>query len=216
MNLLALIVTTQKNNPYVTIDKNCTMHEVVQMFGAGLQRVNVIDPPDIAPIGFISHMDIIRILGKEPDCIPFSLRKIQAGEIMREKPLLIQGDAKVIDVFRDCITNQWGGAGIVNNEGQLIANLSVSDLKGAAPENFETLLNMTAERFLQQTKQYLVKDPIYCTADTPFLEIVKIFARAHVHHVFVCDKNRKPLGIIDTSTVVSNLKNHLQQKVQSK
>jgi len=89
----------------------------------------------------------------------------------------------------------------------LIANLSISDMKHIkASEDFENFLHMSAETFLQQTKGMLVKDPIFCQHDLLFLEVVRMFPRAHVHHVFLVDNNRKPLAVIGTGDIISALK----------
>jgi len=47
---IASFCNLSTNNPYASVDKNMTLLDVLNIFGRGLKRVHIIDPPDQVPI----------------------------------------------------------------------------------------------------------------------------------------------------------------------
>jgi len=93
----------------------------------------------------------------------------------------------------------------VDDSGAMIANLSISDLRGVSPENIKNLLNSSVDHFFKETKKDLLKLPITCVETITFLDAVKLMNQNHIHRIHVVDSSRRPIGVFSTTDTLVEL-----------
>jgi CIC family chloride channel protein len=91
--------------PAVTIASNETLAEVVEhMSRRRAHRLIVVDPANKKPIGFLTHGDIIRgyeaVKHGHPVFEANPLKRVKVREVMNRKPLTIQPEEKLKDVYK--------------------------------------------------------------------------------------------------------------------
>lgn len=89
-------------------------------------------------------------------------------------------------------------------DGSLLANLSVTDLKGLSQENFPSLLDPVLEFIAKQVSDKKIP-PITVTPETTFETVVLKIAATGVHRLWIVDKDNKPAGIISLTDVMNLL-----------
>jgi len=89
------------------------------------------------------------------------------------------------------------GIAVVDKEGKLTGCLSLSDLRVLGTD-FSQLrrVYLTVEEFLLNRDSEKRPDVIYAIAETTITGVADIFFKYGVHRVFVCDDQKKPIGVI--------------------
>jgi CBS domain-containing protein len=175
---------------------------VINLLASKSPRVLIIE--DDKPVGIITHMDVVKFFVKNWDQLPNHLAHMQLGKCMTRNPLLVPINAKLGDAIYQFTSHGFGGAAVVDGNGQMVANLSVSDLRGVQPEQMKQFLEGTVEHFLSATKKDLLKLPITCKEETTFLEALRLMHQNHIHRVHVLVDN-KPVGLWSTTDVLVEL-----------
>lgn len=123
------------------------------------------------------------------------------------KPVLqVMPDTKAIDAFETMINNNIQGVAVADENGKLVGNLSLRDLKAIGSD---------ASRFwrLQQTVQHFLeklyheraaatgvrhRHALYVLPDATIEEVIVAFKTHSVHRLYICKdrQERKPIGVI--------------------
>jgi len=186
-------------------DKN--IMEAIELLGF-LHRILVINDEG-KPYNIISQMDIISFLAKNPGFLPEKLRKTPAGYIMTTSPMSVKKTDKVFDAFKTCLKMKYSGIGVVDENGKLEGNLSISSLKFLTAENFKSFLKITVQKFLEETGGSLLKLPKICEYHDDFEKIIKILNNNHVHRIYVF-QNDKLVGVISTTDAMGFIAKELK------
>jgi CBS domain-containing protein len=93
----------------------------------------------------------------------------------------------------------------VNNQGEIVANLSITDVEVSTPEDLKKYLSRSVETFLHQKKKDLLKLPVVCTKETKLLGVAKLMQQNHIHRVHIVDGVKKPLGVLTTTDLMVEL-----------
>jgi len=171
-------------------------------------RVLVLE--DESPVGIVTHTDIIKFVKKRWDLIPKQVLEIPVSHLMTRHPYFISLEDKVGEAIKKFTLYSWSGSAVVDHDGVIVANLSISDLRGVLPEHLNPLLCMTVKKFLSETKKDLLKVPITCTSDTTFYTIIKTMFQNHIHRIHVVDSEMRPIGVCSTTDVLAELSRIIQ------
>lgn len=107
-------------------------------------------------------------------------------------------------VFNVLVTKNVRSVGIVNNttdDNDLVANLSLSDLRGLNEQNFNNLSKSVYE-FLLLTHES-PKPVISCTADSTFEEVLSLMVENKIHRVYVVDNLQQPTSVISLVDILN-------------
>jgi CBS domain-containing protein len=146
------------------------------------------------------------VMSGEPYCV-----KLSGNQFMLQTKIQLD---KVFDALKGCITQGFMGCAVLDGEGRVVANLSVSDLrvcqfhllnsKGTSHLSFHQSMKETVEKFLSDMKKF-AKVPICCKEKDSFESVVHSMFQNHIHRVYVVDSNNKPIGVISTTDVMKQL-----------
>ena len=118
--------------------------------------------------------------------------------------LYVNPEVRAIHAFYQMWFHKVSGVAVVDGNGALLANLSVTDLKGLSQENFPSLLDPVLE-FNDKQVVYKKITPLTVTPDTTFETVVLKIAATGVHRLWIVDKEKKPAGIISLTDVMNLL-----------
>jgi len=193
-------------NPITTVTIYTTLAECVRlMVENSTHRLLVVD--DIDPmklIAVVSQMDIIRWIHEHKDSYPDKTARIVVSEFMMVRPVMINMHRAVMEALTSLSVNRYTGIGVIDDNGLLVANFSIGDLRGIDIANIKNLFKMSVIQYLQTMKQSLLKEPKFITPGAVLDDVVTTMYNNHVHRVYVCktEDDREPVGIVSTSDVM--------------
>eukprot|EP00658_Telonema_sp_P-2_P078119 TRINITY_DN7239_c0_g1_i10.p2 TRINITY_DN7239_c0_g1~~TRINITY_DN7239_c0_g1_i10.p2 ORF type:complete len:123 (+),score=26.92 TRINITY_DN7239_c0_g1_i10:309-677(+) len=104
-----------------------------------------------------------------------------------------------IDGFERMETQSVSGLAVLNDEGQLVGNLSASDLRGMGRHEFGDLL-MSVEDFTLINKDQVQG---YCLPPDATLDcLLQTFKEKRVHRLYVVDERNSPMAVITLTDVM--------------
>jgi len=156
---------------------------------------------DDKPYNILSQMDAINHLCHFPELIPKEFHNKRAKEIMTQNPLCIDRHETVIAAIKKCSTDAFSGAAVIDDQGQIFANFSISDLREMYGKDFAHMMSLPIDQFLKQTHSF-VKLPVTVHPDDSAEQALKLMHRHHVHRVHVVGEDDKPVGVITTTDLL--------------
>jgi len=197
----------------IRVTRNTSITELVDIFYNGAHRVPVMSDDGLKLLGVISQTDLMNILVQ---CMGLlhraertkTLAELEFGE--KESLITVHSLEKVVDVLKrmnQVLKKPVSAVPVVDGDGKLIANFSASNLTGLNQANFGNLLLGVYEFLLKAREEGKEKfqkafqglkslHPITCTMESTFQSVVFNMVTNRVHHLWVVDKEEKPVGVV--------------------
>jgi len=217
------------NSPLIIIEGNdvsmlsrldvarCNVHDLIAeaMFKEQkkpVHRVALFDEyGDIT--GIISQSDLVRLLARNVNVLG-ALKSKSIGELGlgTRAPVVVKDDVTALQAFPAMYAGGVSGVGIVDHAtGQLLANLSASDMRGISRDEID-LLDCDVMRFLQCELKNVPAElrgsatkPIHVYSLHPnatIEDVLAAFAASCVHRMYVVDEQHRPLAVITLTDVL--------------
>jgi CBS domain-containing protein len=157
-------------------------------------------------IGVVSQTKIISFLSERADVFEFSRKTVSELQLGYREVISVNQHELLKAAIEIILQMNIHGVGVVDDQGKLVGNLSVSDLKIATSD--EQLLQMfylPTKQILAQQKQALIPSPICVQPGTTVEEVIEKFAITRVHRLYVLDEKEELLGVITMSDLMSLL-----------
>ena len=171
---------------------------------------------DVSKFEVISQSDLVRFLWDRrgdanasaflslpvADALLSAKRKKNAPEDVRR---IVAGETKAIDAFARMHFERVSALGVCDATGALVANVSASDLRGLTPERLDSLASDVRD-FLEDARGAGERErPATCLATETVRDVVERMVARRVHHVYVCDAERRPVAMITPNDVLGVL-----------
>jgi len=194
------LINSSKRDPFCPVFSYSSIAYVIsQIFKTGIHRVAVLDN-NCKVVGQISQSDIIQLIYQNPR--PFknlTSRRLIDLNLDLGPVVSVHESAFLIEALRAMLNFGISGLAVVDSNGSLVNNLSVSNFKGITKQNFfrmeesiESLFSTRAEKF----------PPVTCTMETTLEEVIEKLATNRVHRIFVVDHHFKPMNVLSLTTVM--------------
>jgi CBS domain-containing protein len=119
----------------------------------------------------------------------------------RGEVITVTNDVPLLKAFTTILSNKITGLAVVDMvTGELVNNLSVSDLKGLSQLSFYKLEVPIHQIFMYDEGRRL--PPVTCSVNTSVGEILKLLVQTKVHRVYVVDVKGKPLNVITLTDIL--------------
>lgn len=188
----------------------------------GVHRLPVIGGKNDDVIAVLSQSAtcrwLLQTLRARSDLTGFLSRRVSE---LPEKPdgvVTVRFDSLAIDAYRTMLEKNLSGVAVVYEDGKLFGSLSVSDLKGSAPDQLFTDLYLPLATYLEKSTAAFGREnavsPVSCAVDANFEDVLQKMMSRAVHRVFVVDDQRKPISVVSTSDVITFFCPQLYRKVQ--
>jgi CBS-domain-containing membrane protein len=188
---------------------------LVQMFATGIHRVPILDEEGSLLLT-VSQSSLIRQLANhlhQGKLKQYGEKNLKDYVLGQEKPVTISKDATVNDAINSIVENGVSALPVVDKDGVLVGNFSASDLKGMVTEQWPNFAE-TVEEFLKSHSKGSLT-PVFCAEDISLLDVTNILAyggheKARIHRVWVCDKDKKPVGAVSMTDIMKLVLNYDQ------
>jgi len=166
------------------------------------------EPEPTGVDGLLTQSDILRflahnlvLLSQEPH-FQKSLSELGLGT---RKPKIVSLTDNVAQTFMEMGSSGTHGAAVVDSQGKLFANISVSDLKGMTRRNC-VMLNSNIDEFLKRDRKrgWWVR-PIVVDPTCSLHQLILMFVSSKVHRIYLIDNEGKPVGEINHADVLSQI-----------
>jgi len=191
------------SNPMCSVNHDSSLTQLLFLFRKGVHRVVVVNKNG-EPVNIASQSNLIRLLAKNIHRFgKIAQATIQSIGIGIGSCITINETAEAVHAFHLLKLNAVSAVGIVNSSGTLLANLSVSDLRGLDSSNFDRL-SMPVMDYLQKYTETLIP-PLTCTLSTTFETVILKLAATGAHRLWNVDEYGRPIGIISLTDVMKLL-----------
>jgi len=201
-----------------TVQKSTPINKLLEMFYQGVHRVLVIGEEKERRLeSIVSQSDLLSLLAQ---CLPYledSEKKktiVQLKLFDKSSLRTVSADTKTISVLSKHMQPNidlpiFSAVPIIDNDGNLVANFSASNLKGLRQTSFIALLlpvlayltiQPESADFRKNLARFKSIHPVTCTENTPFDVVVERMVAHRVHRLWVVQDN-KPIGVISIGDV---------------
>lgn len=208
---LCEVVDKSGRSPFRVMNGEESLSDAVETYLKGAHRIAITDDNgDI--IGVISQWTVANYLATVPtqdkDWIPV-LREPVSKAGYSSNLISVNGQTNTLQSFLRMHTEKISSLAIVDDDGKLIGNLSVSDLKGFQlfMSDFNDLLKPVSE-FLALIRKKQSRPEDFVVAFSPKTLTKDVVTRLNdeiVHRAYIVDDKGKPIGIFSLSDLMQNL-----------
>jgi len=196
-----------EGDAFFVFEPTQTVETILEPFAVGIHRIFVHakdDKTNKPTLRVLSQSDLIKFLGKNQDKLQH-LMKEQVGDLdfkIGEKyPMTIRQDQPAIKGFQTMAMNGLSALPIIDNDGKIVATLSVSDVRGLDEKTLPLIekpaLTFLMEKYGENNIKNFVAPP-----SANLGEVFLMLLNNSIHRVWVVDDDQKPLGIISLSDVI--------------
>jgi len=188
---------------FVPISEDDTLLKAIQAFQMKyVHRLPVMSKDGKKLVSLVSQSSIVQYLSKNSDIFGEigrkSIQELHVGALGTMKPVIsIEENSPLMEAFETLQKNKIYGCAVVDGDGTLIGNISVSDLKLSVEEHLEMLSFPIKNLF----ETYHRRELVTCRPGTSFIELLKSFGSG-MHRIYVVDDFRKPVGVISLTDVL--------------
>jgi len=195
------ILNLSHRNEWKLVSQEINLFEVIKMLSdPNLHRVGLTGENQKV-VGLLSQSRIIEwfYAHKQHPAFPEDLKTKTVQEFHHAKVIkpvrTITVASTVLEGFREIFFNEVSALAIVNDKGEILGNLSASDLKWAARDDPEAIiekLNCTLLDYLNLGREFAFT----CKRQDSLETIMNKFNESKVHRLWVVDAAKQPIGVI--------------------
>jgi CBS domain-containing protein len=208
---LADVVDKSGRSPFLVMNGEESLQDAVECYLKGTHRIAITDDNgDI--IGVISQWTVANYLATVPsqdkDWIPVLREPVsKAGE--RSNVISVNGKTSTLQSFLRMHTEKVSSVAIVDDDGKLVGNLSVSDLKGFQLylSDFNDLLQPVCE-FVSLIRKKQGRPEHFVVAFSPNTLTKDVVAKLNeeiVHRAYIVDDKGRPIGVFSLTDLMQHL-----------
>lgn len=118
-----------KRNPFIAISDNAPLSRaILRLNNTGAHRLATMNSAgELSDL--LSQSEIVRYLSDHLDELEFTKSTVEELSLGYRKVVTVPMNKSAFYAFEQIVRNQVSGIGITNEDGEIVANLSASDLK---------------------------------------------------------------------------------------
>eukprot|EP00029_Vermamoeba_vermiformis_P005119 TRINITY_DN1689_c0_g1_i1.p1 TRINITY_DN1689_c0_g1~~TRINITY_DN1689_c0_g1_i1.p1 ORF type:complete len:339 (-),score=98.96 TRINITY_DN1689_c0_g1_i1:97-1113(-) len=198
------LVNKSQRNFYHTIEDSATLQKAVnELCATKAHRLAVLNKYGEF-VSVLTQSKIIQYLAKLVDDLHLGKKKVKDLGLGKTPVISVNlNKSRALDAFKTIQMSNISGVAIVDDDGAIVDNLSVSDLKllDYNKKMFDALLE-PLEKFLKRKSTEITAKPVVVTQDNTLRDVLNILTQTQVHRLYVVDDQKKPLGIITLSDLM--------------
>eukprot|EP00029_Vermamoeba_vermiformis_P008460 TRINITY_DN3967_c0_g1_i2.p1 TRINITY_DN3967_c0_g1~~TRINITY_DN3967_c0_g1_i2.p1 ORF type:complete len:273 (-),score=68.38 TRINITY_DN3967_c0_g1_i2:74-892(-) len=209
------LANISERSAYLQVNDDVSLWDILEFFvvADAVQRVAVVtEKEDI--VGVCSRLRLVHFFSPHIQKFSIARKSIQDINLGIKKVITVKANSAVSEAFKLIRDHSLNSVGVVNEDnGQLIGNISASDLK---------VVGLTGElfgRMLLSCRQYLTliptnpsfTYPICVNPSTTVEELIKKFDISRVHRIYVVDNQQLPVGIVSVYDLLKALKEDVEK-----
>eukprot|EP01119_Soliformovum_irregulare_P003034 TRINITY_DN1331_c0_g1_i1.p1 TRINITY_DN1331_c0_g1~~TRINITY_DN1331_c0_g1_i1.p1 ORF type:complete len:310 (-),score=101.16 TRINITY_DN1331_c0_g1_i1:81-1010(-) len=206
-------IKLEATEPIITADEDQTMFEVAKLLISKKVRRVIIVNKQNELVNLVSASRLMELLSVDVDKHPNAKKTISELGLATKEVFTIEDKAIAREAFKMMVEKKVRGVAIVDKDGKLVGNLSGNDIKVLGYDlKYFGMLAATNSVYLDELRrcdpQRTVADtadPVRCSGNATFGEVIALIHRNRVHRVYVVDENQKPIGVVSIFDVLEKL-----------
>jgi CBS-domain-containing membrane protein len=216
-------INASDRNTYATVSMEARLQDVVDiMVQSGAHRVGVLDHKGQV-FNILTQTRILEFIRANESLnkdVPFSLgpldRDTIGQHILPKQVLCVNYDVRTIDAFVTISESRKSALAVLNPGGQIIGNLSASDLKeiGYDMELYDRLFDPIIDFLRKKTMRPAFEEgaqvnpqtglprPVVLQQNSSLVEALNIFHRTKVHRIYLVDSYERPVGLVTPADIL--------------
>jgi len=192
------VVNASDRDPFLPVDINWSLSFLINNFlKYGIHRVPVVEDDKI--VGVVAQSDVLRFLQQHRGSLTSEFHTLAQLGLAEGPVISIPQEAPLMRAFTHILTSKVSGIAVINERGQLVNNLSVSDLKGITETTFFKLEAPIHQVFSYATSKLPV---VRLRPWSTFGDLLDVLATTGVHRAYVVDDNDKPVNVVTLTTIL--------------
>lgn len=190
------------------VKRETFLPKVIELFWLGLHRLPVVNMENNI-INVLTQSDLLAFMAQNMHLIGAIARKtLDECNIGRVAPQMARANEQTSVVVKRLHNKRITALPVVDDEGKIIANFSISDLKGITSKNFKDLL-LPVKAFLDkrssQEENFRCErslHPLTVHRHDPLEETIYKMVATRVHRLWVVDDSNRPIGTVSTTDLM--------------
>jgi len=192
-----------RRNPFHPVLDTYSLFHVVELLAKerSLHRVPIVSAQRNLR-NIITQSQIIGFLHRRKELLG-DFNNDKCIDIATKPVVSVNAGRTAMDAFSEMMSRNVSGVAIVDNDGKLVGNLSLRDIKGVTSDGklFERLYRSVGGFVAELRKDFEAKHgrppaPVVVAEDATILAALEAIHKAEVHRVFVVDAQEKPIGVV--------------------
>jgi CBS domain-containing protein len=215
-------------DPVYMVDDDSDLLDAVKILtDSKSHRVLVYNHPTGKLTGLITQSRLLEFIGTMSNCLDEAHKTIQQLNLGTRQVVSVNEKSMAISAFRLMREKRVSAVAVVNDEGVLVGNISVNDLKLVGYNlSYFTYLSRSVREYLMwissseiQQSPHMIRnqlllqqqkketDPIVvtCTKDNTLYFVIKTLNYYRVHRMYLVDESRRPIGVISIHDVLAHI-----------
>jgi len=181
------------------IDRSTSLFTALELLSKpGVHRLPILDESKV--IGVITQSAIISWLAKNMNKLgPLKEMKVSQMQAAHQYVLSVLEDDWALDAFHLLKVGGVSAVAVINEDGQLIGNVSAKDIKRISSSG------RLYERLFGPVREFVENDPIFVTLDDTLEKVITDIHKNGIHRIYVVDESLAPLGVISLSDILGEI-----------
>jgi len=207
MPIIKILGISLESQSFWCFNGNQMLDHILQLFIRGIHRVLVIaeDDGNNSHLRVLSQSDIVKYLITYKNQLALGqLFAKSIGDLDLVKHSKVQAMSSLetaLSCFKKMSLLGINATGIVNEAGEIITNLSVSDLRGLRQDLLRTITLPVLE-FLKGQHGGKIITTVCATTTETFGKVIDLIVQHRLHRVWIVE-NQKPIGVVTLTDVIS-------------
>lgn len=200
-----LLQHEDRHTPFQPLPESASIQDAINAMAKSSRRVPVVNAQNQL-VQIISPFSIVNFFAHHPDALG-DKRSATIRNLGRFSPRVIIADCdtRAIDVFAQMVRSGISGVGIRSREHDLMAVISIKDIR-VAVENLSTLL-LPVDEYIQIVRKAnlrAIAPSIYCSVEDALEKVVAKLSAIRMHRVFLRGEDHKStVGVLSVWDIVS-------------
>jgi len=199
------LIDKSRVDDYCPVSHHGTLFQVMEdVLSQNVHRVPVFDNSDKV-YNVLSQSDLIHFLFENIRDVGIArfdtVEKLNLGT---QVVISMSAKAKAIHAFFLMLYNKVPAVAIVSGNGELVGNLSASDLRGLDQNTFPQLL-MPVMEFVKSVKRH--RGLITCKKDSTLESVLSKLANNKVHRLWMVNDQNSPIGVVTLTDIMKLFSN---------
>lgn len=205
----------QDESRFVTVHLTSSLRVLLQHFYSGLHRVAVVDHQNNV-INIVTQSDVLAFMARNVHLLSLKEEKtITELGIGTEGVFTVPHDMRVVKLLQKLVLLKLSAVPVIDGHGKIVANFSVSNLKGLRKRQFPDLLLPVLEFLTKQVVEdapYITKLPshlkeksllpLICRADSTLEYCLFKLVATRTHRLWCVDGDGHPLKVVSLTDVM--------------
>lgn len=152
----------------------------------------------------LSQSDIVKFLydwasGRE---LPLLRRRVDELHLIQRAPVTVNESMSAIEAFKLMYQRDVFAAAVVNDKGEIVANLSATDLRYLTQSKLKAIF-LPVLMFLTEVHGQRAAKPITCQPHSTFEEVLFEANVSRIKRIWITNANMIPIGVITLTDMIS-------------